>query len=179
MESKVKKILSIIIIFISIGIFLISVPFPNSEIIFRKENSVILSDVAYFDEIRYPWRSINQLINVNMESFNGTFTFLILDEEDLSNWLNNESYKAYYQDSNLTEIKTTISIDPPYLGYLTLIIIAESYLNYKATIIIEYYNFFTSWGGLLIGIGLILILYQFVVKWKQKRFKQNYEQNHN
>jgi len=172
LESKKKKLLIVSIVFISVGILLISVPFPATETVFERENSTILSGIFYITHTQYPWRSINQLAQVDIEAFNGTFTFLILDEISLSNWIDHLPFYSFYQANNITEIKTTILIEPPYLGQLNFIIIANTTIYYSALIEVHYLNYFTSWGGLSMGIGLAPILYLFILKRKQGRLKK-------
>jgi hypothetical protein len=169
MESKRKKILSAGFIILFIGIFLISVPFPNSENIFKRENSTIYEGNFYIAHVYYPWRSFNQLININIIASNGTFTLLILNETNLSKWIINSTFEPTFQAENSTEINNSVLINPEYYGELSCIIIAVSQLIYSANIELEYYNYFTSWGGLLVVIGLILVMYLFVLNWKQKR----------
>ena len=171
MESKKKKLLIISIIFISVGIILILVPFPATKTVFERENSTILSGNFYIAHTQYPWRSYNQLVYVDIEAFNGTFTFLMLDEIGFSNWIGHLPFYSFYQANNITEVETTIFIEPPYLDHLHFIIIANSTIYYSALIEVHYLDYFTSWGGLSIGIGLVPIFYLLILKRRKKRIK--------
>ncbi|MFX0022732.1 MAG: hypothetical protein ACFE9S_10420 [Candidatus Hermodarchaeota archaeon] len=177
MESKTKKLLILEILLVSIGIILVSVPFPANKTIFERENSTILSGNFYITHTQYPWRSYNQLVDIDIETINGSFTLLVLDETGLSDWIALLPFSAIYETENVTDVKTSFTIEPPYLGQLHFIIIANTTINYSALIKLYYWNYLTNWGIFSLGVGLVPLIYFIILKKRKKKHKNSISSN--
>ena len=159
-------------ILISIGILLIFIPFPSTETVANKQNSKIIEGNFFLFHASYPWRSYNQSFHAEFYATNGSFTFLALDDDGYSNWINHLPFDSFFQVYNVTNFITSTQINPPIHGFIHFIIIANTTFTYRGIIELRYLDFLTNWGGLSIGIGSILVLYVLILERKSKKFQQ-------
>jgi len=156
---------------IAIGILLIFIPFPSTETVSNRQNSTISEGTFYIFHTTYSWRSYDQSFHAEIYATNGSFTFISLDDNGLSNWINHLPFNSFFQANNVTDLITSTQINPPLRGMIHFIIIANSSLTYNGLIEISYLDYLTNWGGLSLGIGSILILYILILERKSKKFK--------
>ena len=146
---------------------MIFIPFPSTDEIANRNNSSILSGNFYIWHIVYPWRSYNQVIDVDLNAVNGSFNFLVLNWDAFSNWVNNLSFNSYYEVYNYTKLEISIKIEPPNQDELSLIIMANETLTYSCIIATSYLQFYTNWGGFSFFIGSIFLIYLVIKKYKK------------
>lgn len=157
----------------SIGILLIFIPFPSTETVTNRQDSTITEGNFYILHASYPWRSYNQSFYAEFYATNGSFTFMVLDDDGLSSWINHLTFNSFFQVNNVTNFITSTQINPPIRDRIHFIIIANTSLTYNGIIEINYLDYLTNWGGLSIGVGSIVVLYVLILERKSQKFKQS------
>jgi len=121
-----------------------------------------------FEHFKYPWRSHNQEIIVNLTATEGRFSLLILNQNAFEKLRDNHPFQPYFQVKNITEIYTEIRLNPSNRDRLTTIIVAEEDLFIFGTIITNYLDYFTGYGIVFLVIAAFLTLYYLYQKYKKK-----------
>ncbi len=176
--SKVEKrrknqILFTFSIILSLGVALSSIPLPSNEVVLNKRKSGIVEGVLYVKHSTFPWPSISQQISVGLQAFNGTFSLLILDKDAFDKWGINETFSPIYRMDNVTDANNLIIINPPYNDEISFLITANTFLVYGGKIEMDCLRFYTNWGGLFIGIGIIGLVYLIVKIRRQQKISKS------
>ena len=119
-----------------------------------------------FNHLKYPWRSQNQVVYVNLTATEGLFSLLILDENALEGWNDKIPFNPYYQANNITEVYIEIKLEPLNRNRLTTIIIAEEDLSIEGIITTRYLDYNTNSGTFFLIIVVFIISYLLYQKYK-------------
>ncbi|HEA70731.1 hypothetical protein LCGC14_0505480 [marine sediment metagenome] len=119
-----------------------------------------------FSHLKYPWRSQNQVVYINLTATEGLFSLLILDENALEEWNDKIPFNPYYQANNITEMYIEIKLEPPNRNRLTTIIIADEDLSIEGIITTHYLDYNTNTGIIFLVIVVFSTSYYLYQKYK-------------
>ena len=175
-ESKQKKnstILIIGIIFSFLGVSIISIPFPNTVVIENLGQFGIAEGVTYIVHYDYPWFSHNQELFISLGADNSSFTILVLNDDDFGAWINEQGgCLPCYEEQNISGVYKTLYLNQPFIGIINIIIIAETLLEIYGTIQTSFSSHYVIEGSIPLMIGVILVLYLVLQKYKFKKPKR-------
>ncbi len=166
-RHRFKKILICAIIFSSLSIALIFIPFPKIEIIEKFGQFGILEDVSYYVHKKYPKFSHDQAVQISLGASNGTFSLIVLNDEELVNWINDDPYIPFFQVNNVSGVYKELILNLPYYDELTVIITAESNLEVYGMISTTYLDHYIYLIFVPLIVGIILIIYLIALKLNQ------------
>jgi len=170
-QHRFKKILIFAIIFSSLSLALIIIPIPKSEIIEKFGQFGILEDVSYYVHKKYPKFSHDQVVHISLGASNGTFSLIVLNDEEFVNWINDDPYIPFFQINNVSGVYKELILNLPYYDELTVIITAESYLEVYGMISTTYLDHYTYLVFVPLIVGIILIIYLIAIKLESNRIK--------
>ena len=161
-ESKQKKnstILIIGIIFLFLGVSIISIPFPNTVVIENFGQFGIAEGVTYPVHYEYPMFSNNHKLTISLGAINSSFTILVLNDNDYDTWINEQGgYLPCYEEQNISGVYKTLYLNPPFIGFINILITAETLLEIYGTIQISNSSHYVIQGSIPLIIGVILVL---------------------
>lgn len=167
MRSKFINILILCGIFSIIGLILIFIPFPKSEIITNYENTPVKNGFTYFDRFTYPKLSKDQVIYVNLIAQNGSFNLLVLNFSAHLNMTNELPFTPYFQANNITKVNKTIILNPPNQDQIRILITTdETLMILSGNVITSYLYYITNWGIFSLILGVVCISYLLIQKYK-------------
>ncbi len=172
-ESKQKKISTILIIgiiFSFLGVSIISIPFPNTVVIENLGQFGIAKGVNYIVHYNYPTFSHDQELFINLGAVNSSFTIIVLDDDELGIWINEEGgYLPYYWEQNISAVYKSLYLNQPFIGNINILITAETSLKIYGTIQTSFSSHYVIVGSIPLIIGVILVLYLVLQKYKIKK----------
>ncbi|MEJ2278921.1 MAG: hypothetical protein P8Y70_14410 [Candidatus Lokiarchaeota archaeon] len=165
----IKKFIGFL--FFSLGLVFLFVPFPNSRSILDIDGKMgILKDTYYTDTEIFPMFSTNQIINVNIYANNGSFTLMVMNEDEFDNWVEHRPYSTFFLLNNLTHINKKIDVTAlsswPYLRS-TIVIKPENYLIITGNLSTEYIEHQIIIALTFISIASIAFIYNFYTRHKR------------
>ena len=148
------------------GVSLMFIPFPINEegdsfayqTLFKGDYSV--------KSLMFPSGSFNQEIFVNITFNEGKLTIFLLDSEQEYNFWMGHSYTPYWEGVNITNVLTTIQINPPFHLTGALIFYCEEDSTFQREIHVSYFRYYTSYAVVFLGIMIVLISYYYYRKYK-------------
>ena len=174
-ESKQKKnstILILGIIFSFLGISIMSIPLPNTVVIENLGQFGMVEGVRYLVHYEYPMFSHNQKLTISLGAVNSSFTILVLNDNDLGDWINEQGgYLPYYEVQNTSGVYKTLYLNQPFIGYIHIIVTAETLLEIYGTIQTSYSSHYVIQGLIPLIHGIILAIYLVSQKYKLKKPK--------
>jgi len=175
-ESKQKKnstILIIGIIFSFLGVSIISIPFPNTIVIETLGQFGITEGVTHVVRYNYPMFSDNQKLIISIGAANGSFTLLVLKDDDFGAWINDQGgYLPYYEEQNISGVYKSLYINQPFIGNIYILITAETLLEIYGSIQTSFSSHYVIEGSITLMIGVILVLYLVLQKYKFIKHKR-------
>jgi hypothetical protein len=171
-KQKSKIIMRIGIIFSFLGISIICIPFSNTYVIENFGQFGIIEGVTYPLHYKYPMFSYDQELIISLGADNSSFTILVLNDNDFGAWINEQGgYLPYYEEQNNSGVYITLYLNQPYIGYIHILITAETYLEIYGTIQTSYSIHYVSQGLIPLMIGIILTTFLVSQKYKFKKHK--------
>jgi len=174
-ESKQKKISTILIIgiiFSFFGISFMSIPFPNTVVIKNLGQFYIVKGVTYPIHYEYPIFSHNQKLTFSLGAVNSSFTISVLNDDDYGAWINEQGgYLPYYEEQNISGVYETLYLNQPFNGEINILITAETFLELYGIIQTTYSSHYVLQGSISLIIGVILVSYLVLQKYKFKKPK--------
>lgn len=175
-ESKQKQNSTIImiigIIFSFLGISFISIPFPNTFVIENLGQFGIAEGVTYPVHYEYPMFSNNQKLIISLGAVNSSFTILVLNDNDYGAWINEQGgYLPYYEEQNISGVYKTLYLNQPFIGFIHILITADTLLEIYGTIQTSYSSHYVIQGLIPLMIGIILAIFLISQKYKFKKHK--------
>jgi len=165
-------IIGIIISFL--GISIISIPFPNTSIIENLGQFGIAEGVTYSIHYKYPMFSNNQKLIISLGAVNSSFTILVLNDNDYEAWIDEQGgYLPCYHEQNISGVYKTLHLNQPFIGYIHILITAETLLEIYGAIQTSFSSHYVIQGLIPLMIGIFLIFYIVLQKYKDKRHKKN------
>jgi len=167
MRKKINWKIFFIIFFSIIGLGLLFTPFPKTIIVCERGESNILKGNYGLDTVTFPWRSFNQEIIINLNITEGNLTLQIL--EPIENWKREqgEPYDTYFKRTNITELNTTILLDPPLQGFIEIVYIVDEDSTIYKNLEVNYYFYYNNYGIFFLSIAIILISYYIYQRYKR------------
>lgn len=162
------------IIFSFLGITIISIPFPNTLVIENLGQFGIVEGVTYSVHYKYPMFSNNQKLIISLGAVNSSFTILVLNDNDYEAWIDEQGgYLPCYEEQNISGVYKTLYLNQPFIGYIHILITAETLLEIYGTIQTSYSSHYVIQGliPLMIGITLAIILISQKYKFKKHKIK--------
>jgi len=148
------------------SVSLIVIPFPITEEANSFTYRTINKGENNFQRFWFPSGSINQEIYMNITVIEGNLTIMLLDDEQEYNFWVQQSYTPFWEVINITDILTTIQINPPFHFSGFLIFYGEEDSIYHGEIYASYFRYYTSYAVVFLGIMIVLISYYFYRKYK-------------
>jgi len=142
------------------------IPFPINEEVNSFEYNTVIKGDNDFHSLWFPSGSINQEVYLNITLIEGKLTITLLDDEQWYNFWMGHSYTPYWEVINITDVLTTIQINPPFQFSGFLIFYGEEDSIYQGEIFVSYYRYYTSYAVVFLGIAILLISYYFYRKYK-------------
>ncbi len=171
-KQKSTIIMTIGIIFSFLGISIMSIPFPNTVVIENLGQFGIVEGVTYIVHYKYPMFSHNQKLTISLGAVNSSFTILVLNDNDLGDWSNEQGgYLPCYEVRNTSGVYKTLYLNQPFIGYIHIIITAETLLEIYGTIQTSYSSHYVIQGLIPLILGIILAIYLVSQKYKLKKPK--------
>lgn len=175
-ESKQKQkytiIMTIGIIFSSLGISFMSIPFPNTSVIENLGQFGITEGVTYPVHYTYPMFSNKQKLTISLGAVNSSFSILVLNDNDYGAWINEQGgYLPCYAEQNISGVYKTLYLNQPFIGDINIIITAETLLEIYGTIQTSYSSHYVMEGLIPLMIGIILAIFLVLRKYKFKKHK--------
>ena len=163
-NRKTLWILFFIILFSSISIFLLFIPYLETKVISKGGTSDIRynlsSDNPYkVFPVEFPWRSHSQKIILNVTVTEGNISLYILDTNAIENFISGQPYIPYLEINNSTGCARNIQISPPAYGPRYILIYAENNACFTIELRVSYLNYTSSYGFFFLGIAVILFFY--------------------
>lgn len=166
MQIKINWKKFFIIFFSIIGLGLLFTPFLKTIIVCEKvESNILKGNYGYI--VTFPWRSFNQEIIINFNITEGNLTLQIL--EPIENWKREqgEPYDTYFKRTNITELNTTILLDPPLQGLIEIVYIVDEDSTIYKNLEVNYYFYYNNYGIFFLSIAIILISYYLYQRYKR------------
>jgi len=110
-------------------------------------------------------------VHISLGASNGTFSLIVLNDEELVNWINDDPYIPFFQVNNVSGVYKELILNLPYYDELTIIITAESYLEVYGMISTTYLDHYIYLVFVPLIVGIILIIYLIAIKLKSNRIK--------
>ena len=175
-ESKQKQksriIIIIGIIFSFLGISFISIPFPNTFVIENLGQFGIIEGVTYTVHYKYPMFSNDQKLIISLGAVNSSFTILVLNDNDYEAWINEQGgYLPCYAEQYISGAYTTLYLNQPFIGYIHILITAETLLEIYGTIQASYSSHYIIQGLISLMIGIILIIFLVLQKYRLENIR--------
>ena len=169
-KQKSTIIMIIAIIFSFLGISFISIPFPNTFVIENLGQFGIAEGVTYPIHYEYPMFSNNQKLIISIGTVNSSFTIIVLNDNDYGAWINEqEGYLPYYEEQNINGVYKTLYLNQPFIGYIHILITAETLLEIYGTIQASYSSHSVILGLIPLMIGIVFIIFLILQKYKFKK----------
>jgi hypothetical protein len=103
-------------------------------------------------------------MDVHIYAYNGSFTLMVLDDDEFYNWAEDKPYSTLYTSSNLTyineEIDVTVLDDWPYLR-CSIVIKPETYLVVTGNLSIKYLEHYVIAGFTFLSCAFLALGYYF------------------
>ena len=148
------------------GVSLMVIPFPITEEANSYTYQTLIKGENNFQSLRFPSGSINQEVYLNLTVIEGNLTIILLDDEQEYNFWMGLPYTPYWEVINITDVLTTIQINPPFHFSGFLIFYGEEDSIYQGEIYISYFRYYTSYAVVFLGITIVLVSYYFYRKYK-------------
>ena len=163
--KKLKFALVIGCLMCSLGLGFQIIPYPNSRVLINIYGRLgILEDVIFANTEIYPMYSSHQAINVDIYAFNGSFTFLVMDDDELYKYFVGQPYSALFISSNLTYINKRIDVSAlnewPYLR-CSAVIIPNEFIVITGSITAEYLEHYYIVAFISLVLGSLSLIYYF------------------
>ncbi|NVM19136.1 MAG: hypothetical protein HWN80_15585 [Candidatus Lokiarchaeota archaeon] len=173
-KQNFKIIIIIGIIFSFLGISIISIPFPNTLVIENLGQFGIVEGVTYSIHYKYPMFSNNQKLIISLGAVNSSFTILVLNDNDFEAWIDEQGgYLPCYEEQNISGVYKTLYHNQPFIGYIHILITAETNLEIYGAIQASYSSHYFILGSIPLMIGISLAIYLVSRNYKYKRHKKN------
>jgi len=167
-NSKIIMILGIIFSFL--GISILSIPFPNTSVIENLGQFGISKGVTYPVHYKYPMFSNNQKMIISLGAVNSSFSILVLNDNDFGDWINEQGgYLPHYGEQNVSGVYKTLYLNQHFIGYIHILITAETTLEIYGTIQTSYSSHYVIQGLIPLMIGIILTIFLVSKKHKFKK----------
>jgi len=166
MKLKFSWLLFFIILFGMSAVSLMLIPFPINEEVNSYEYRTISKGDYNFQSLWFPSGSFNQKLYLNITLIEGKLTIRLLDDEQDYNFWMGLSYTPYWEVINITDVLTTIQINPPFQFSGRLMFYGEEDSIYQEEIYVSYFRYYTSYAVVFLGIAILLISYYFYRKYK-------------
>ena len=171
-KPKATIIMIIAIIFSFLGISFVSIPFPNTFTIENLGQFGIVEGVTYPVHYKYPMFSNNQKLIISLGAVNSSFTILVLNDNDYGAWINEQGgYLPCYEKQNISGVYKTLYLNQPFIGYIHILITAETLLEIYGTIQTSYSSHYVIQGLIPLIFGIILAIFLISQKYKFKKHK--------
>ena len=175
-ESKKKQNSTIIIIIgiilSFIGISFISIPFPNTIAIENLGQFGMVEGVTYPIHYEYPMFSNNQKLIISLGAINSSFTIIVLNDNDYGAWINEQGgYLPCYEEQNVSGVYKILNLNQPFIGYIHILITAETLLEIYGTIQTSYSSHYIIQGLIPLMIGIIFVVFFILQKYKFKKIR--------
>ncbi|MFX0048197.1 MAG: hypothetical protein ACFE8G_08505 [Candidatus Hermodarchaeota archaeon] len=155
-----------------LGISIISIPFPYTIVVENLGQFGILEGVTYSIHYQYPLFSNDQKLIISLGAVNSSFTILVLNDNDYEAWI--EEYGGYlpiYEQHNVTGVYKILFLNQPFIGYVHILITAETLLEIYGTIQTNYSNHYIIEGLITLIIGILLGVFSVSMRYKVKKHK--------
>ncbi|KKM71429.1 hypothetical protein LCGC14_1430680 [marine sediment metagenome] len=171
-KQKTKIIIGIGIIFSFLGISIISIPFPNSFVIENLGQFGIAEGVTYSVHYKYPTFSTNQKMIMSLGAVNSSFTILVLNDKDHRDWIDEqEGYLPIYGEQNIDGVYKILYLNQHYIGYIHILITAETSLELYGTIQTSYSSHYVIQGLMSLIAGIISLMILVSQKYRNKNMR--------
>ena len=171
-KQKSTIIMIIAIIFSFLGISIICIPFPNTYVVENFGQFGIVEGVTYPVHYEYPMFSNNPKLIISIGAVNSSFTILVLNDNDYGAWMNEQGgYLPYYEEQNISGVYKTLYLNQPFIGYIHILITAETLLELYGAIQTSYSSHYVILGLIPLMIGIVLVIFLISQKYKFKKHK--------
>jgi len=163
--NKLRLTLFIGCLICSLGIFNLIIPYPKTRGIIDIYGKLgILEDTFYGDTEVFPMFSSHQLINTHIYAYNGSFTLMVMDDDDFYNWAEDKDYSSLVTLNNLTYINEEIDVsalnDWPYLR-CSIVIKPEDFLVITGRLSIKYFDHYYIVAFIFLAFGALALISYF------------------
>lgn len=121
---------SIVLAFVCIGfvvgaVLSFAVSYQGEEMILWGSGFWILDEQDVHFHAEFPIRSYNQSIQIYLHCTNGSLDIFVLNGTEQTAWYNGKNYAAYFEVRNVTDVMTTIEINPPDSSMIDIIFVTN------------------------------------------------------
>jgi hypothetical protein len=121
---------SIVLAFVCIGfvvgaVLSFTVPYQEEQMILWDSDFGILANLKAPFHTEFPMRSYEQSIQIYMHCTNGSLDIVVLKAIEWNAWYQGENYTAYFEARNVTDVMTTIEINPTYNFLIDIILVTD------------------------------------------------------
>ena len=97
---------------------------------------------------------------------------MVLNNNDYEAWIDEQGgYLPCYEEQNISGVYKTLYLNQPYIGYIHILITAETFLEIYGTIQTSYSSHYVGQGLIPLIIGIILAIFLVSQKYKFKKLK--------
>lgn len=148
-----------------LGFGTLFIPYPNSKGIIDIYGKLgILQDTFYANTEIFPMFSSHQVIRAHIYAYNGSFTLMVMDDDEFYNWVKDKPYSTLFISSNLTYINEEIDISTlnewPYLR-CSVVIKPEDYLVITGNLSTEYFDHYYIVGFIFLAFTSLALMFYF------------------
>jgi len=141
------------------------VPYPNSKGMIDIYGKLgILQDTFYANTEIFPMFSSHQVLRVDIYAYNGSFTLMVMDDDEFYNWVEDRPYSTLFISGNLTYINEEIDISPlnewPYLR-CSVVIKPEDYLVITGNLSTGYFDHYYIVAFIFLAFASLALMYYF------------------
>ena len=163
----------------SLSLAFLFIPSPNSTMLIDIYGRMgILEDTYFAREEVFPMFSSHQFINANIYAVNGSFTFMVMEEDEFNNWVEDRPYSALFISSNLTQINEKFEVSAlnkwPYLR-CSVVIKPDYYLVITGKISTQYLDHYYVIAFISLALGSLALIYYFWMRITLKKKSINNE----
>ena len=170
--KKLKIYLFTGFLLFSSGIVLLFTPIPNSIQIINIYGKMGISESTQYSEVEaFPMFSTQQVLDIHIYAYNGSFSLIIMDRDDYYKWAENRPYSALYISNNLTYFSKKVSVASlnsfPYLS-CAFVVKPEGYLVITGRISIKFSEFHIIQAVSILTLASLILTNSFYVQHKLK-----------
>ncbi len=161
-QTRVTGLVAIILLVC--GLYCWFVPLHTTDFTSHgPENPIVAApNVKVYENILFPIGSSNQKVFVSLATSEGGFNLVMLTQENLQSYQQNESYAALFEAMNVTSISETVNLTEPVTEWITIVLFSTvSELNVEGGVGIQY-DVYYQWLALLF-VGLAIVSFVVIV----------------
>jgi hypothetical protein len=114
-RCAILVLLPVIVFCLASAIWILVGPYEYEHIVW---NGTTYSAGRSGHIVEFPPYSVDQTIEVNITALEGTFDFFVMDGSEYYKWKKNQSYIAFYEESNLSSLVHIIQIGEEWIIHI-------------------------------------------------------------